>query len=220
MVLVCGMDEAGRGPVVGPMTVGAVVWDSEELGLLDEIGVDDSKRINRSRRDRIAARVKSLAVEYNVSIVPAKMIDRLRRGMTLNEIEVVAFRACFNSLESRAGELYLDAADVVEERFGSSIASGVEHVPRKIVSKHKGDQIYKIVGAASLIAKSERDRLVDAISEKYGFDVGNGYPATPEARAFVKNSILVGDECPEIRWSWATVAKIRAQIDREDRYSR
>jgi ribonuclease HII len=105
---------------------------------------------------------------------------------------------------------YVDAADVVEKRFGQHILEASAFKTR-IISEHKADRNYPIVSAASIIAKVERDASVDALRTEFG-NFGTGYLTDPRTTAFLNAWIKTHDEYPEcVRKSWKPAKQAKAQ---------
>ncbi len=202
--MLCGADEAGRGPVIGPMVVAAVKVESEDF--LKEIGVRDSKKCTPQRRERLAEIIREKC-EHEMIIVSPEEIDRMREEMTLNELEVEVFARVLNRLCTDGCEIYLDAADVNEERFGDEIRRKLAIKPGKIVAKHGGDDIYPVVSAASILAKVTRDAEIERIKKELG-EIGSGYPADPVTKEFLRKWVEEhGDLPPYTRRSWKTAKK-------------
>lgn len=154
--------------------------------------------------------IVELASEYEILVIPAKDIDDLRRVMTLNEIEVNAFTKVIKKLKPEI--CYVDSADVNEERFGDTILSGLSFKPI-IISKHKADDKYPIVSAASILAKTRRDQEVQNIAKELGnklnIPLGSGYPADPITQNFLKTWLdQFGKLPPYTRRSWKTAKNI------------
>jgi ribonuclease HII len=203
-----GIDEAGRGPMIGPMVVCGVLVDSERLPELERIDVRDSKTLSHSQRLRLKKQIEKIAIKIVIRNVSAHDIDRLRKKTTLNEIEVEEFAKIAKELQPQ--EIYLDAADVKAHRFGNKVGSlsGLASKGAVVVSEHKADSKYPIVSAASIIAKVERDHAISEFHKKYG-DFGSGYPSDPKTVAFVKNLVRKNTKLPPIvRKSWNSVRKI------------
>ena len=202
--MLCGADEAGRGPVIGPMVIAAVKVDSEDY--LKEIGVRDSKKCTPKRRERLAKLITE-RFEHEILVLPPKKIDEMRERMTLNELEVEMFARVLNNLCNDGCEIYLDAADVDEERFGEDIGRKLSINPAKIVAKHGGDDIYPVVSAASIIAKVTRDAEIERIKEELG-NIGSGYPSDPITKEFLRDWVKEhGDLPPHTRRSWKTAKR-------------
>lgn len=199
---ICGVDEAGKGPVLGPMVVAAVACiDPQELA---SIGVMDSKILSPKRRQALFAMIKE-RFPFTVVIRTAADIDHLRQEMTMNEITARAHAEVVRTLGCR--EAFLDACDVNEERYARTVGAFIGH-PCKITARHKADQTYPPVSAASIVAKVIRDGLVKEYEEEYG-TIGSGYPADPVTIAFLKEYIAVHGHPPVIaRTSWATVKNL------------
>jgi len=205
---IAGIDEAGRGPMIGPMVICGVLIDSEKLPKLEKIGAKDSKTLSHSRRLKLKKQIENIASKIEIRTVSAAEIDRLRKRTTLNEIEVAEFAFIAKKLKPK--EIYLDAADVKADRFGEKIGrlSGLASKGALIVSKHKADSIYPIVSAASIIAKVERDSVISEFHKRYG-DFGSGYPSDPKTVRFVSELVKSNKKLPPIvRKSWDSVRKI------------
>lgn len=197
-----------KGPVIGPLVIAGVLFeDDSELASLN---VRDSKKITPKRREFLAKKIKERAVKYEILVISASDIDDMRRVMTLNEVEVNAFSKVISKLKPDI--CYVDAADVNEERFGRNILSKLSFRP-KIISKHKADDIYPIVGAASILAKTTRDEIVRKIAvdleKKLNLPLGSGYPADPITKKFLKTWVERHEELPPyVRHSWKTAQKL------------
>ncbi len=199
----CGVDEAGRGPVLGPLVVAAVMVQDEAP--LRKMGVRDSKMLSRIRRSDLFDRITELA-DFEVVVLTHQQIDEQRRVDSLNEIEARAFATAVRQFTS--GTIYLDAADVDATRFGTAVSRYLDHDAR-IISRHKADELFPVVSAASIIAKETRDRMMDRIGEEMGMEVGSGYAHDPKTLAFLENWISEnGDLPPCARRSWGTSRRL------------
>jgi len=205
---IAGIDEAGRGPMIGPMVICGILVEVECLRELRAIGVRDSKLLSPSKRVELKNIIEQIAHKIAIRTVSAEDIDRRRINTTLNEIEVAEFASIAKSLNPE--KLYLDAADVVPDRFGVKVGalSGLSPQRVLIVSEHKADSTYPIVSAASILAKVERDRIISSYHEIYG-EFGSGYPTDSKTVNFVKELVRNNQELPPIiRKSWKSVRKI------------
>ena len=111
-----------------------------------------------------------------------------------------------------ADTYYVDAADVNDKRFGEDILSRISKKP-EIISKHKADDIYPIVGAASIIAKTRRDQeihnIASKLEKKINLPLGSGYPADPLTKKFLSSWLdEFGELPPNVRHSWKTCQKL------------
>ncbi|GAB6102076.1 ribonuclease HII [Thermococcus atlanticus] len=204
-----GIDEAGRGPVIGPLVIAAVVVDESGLQRLGELGVRDSKKLSPKRRDSLFNEIIKVLDDYVIIELWPDEIDG-REG-TMNELEVDSFIKALNSLKIKPDVLYIDAADVNEGRFGELIGKRLNFYP-EIVAEHKADEKYLPVSAASIIAKVRRDRAIEKLREEYG-EIGSGYPSDPRTRAFLEEYYRKhGDFPPIVRRSWKTLKKIENRV--------
>ncbi|MFW3146260.1 MAG: ribonuclease HII [Thermoplasmatota archaeon] len=236
-----GVDEAGRGPVLGPIVV-ALLQCRQASSLLEQ-GVRDSKRLSPDVRNGL---YEKLTTDYPYCIVEmgSGSIDISRREMTMNRLETLLFATAISSFMKgeavihpglgsgldvkvaaenswRPRRIYLDAADVNEERFAREIKNEVS--PKvgisgiDFISKHKGDDIYPVVGGASIIAKVTRDRRIEELSRTVGRDIGSGYPSDPRTIHFMEGWLEETGELPPFaRASWETSKKLLAKLRQKD----
>lgn len=202
--MLAGIDEAGRGPVFGPMVVAGVAVEDDAA--LRGLGVRDSKKLSPAAREVLAPRIKGLA-RWHVRVLHAAEINAAMRRRSLNAIEVEAFAEVARKLGP--GTLFLDAADVVEERFGRLVAARAGLQPRDVVAKHHGDDLFPVVSAASILAKVTRDRevrhLARVLETELPMPLGSGYPADPETIAFLTEyARRFGRLPPHTRERWQT----------------
>ncbi len=206
--MICGVDEAGRGPVIGPLVIAGVTFEDDSK--LIEYNVRDSKKITPKRRETLAKKIKEIAADYEIIIISASDIDDMRKNMTLNEIEINVFIKIIGKLKPDI--CYVDAVDVNDKRFGRNIMSRLSFKP-EIISKHKADDIYPIVGAASILAKTTRDMEIRNISQKLekklNFPLGSGYPSDPITKKFLRGWVeKFGELPPNVRHSWKTAQNL------------
>jgi len=199
---VCGIDEAGKGPALGPMVIAGVACpDPFEPA---SIGVMDSKVLSPRRREELYTLIVE-RYEYAVVIRTAREIDQLREEMTMNDITARAHAEVVRSLDCR--EAYVDACDVNEGRYGETVGRYIGY-PCIITSRHKADQLFPVVSAASIVAKVTRDAAIRELEKEYG-TIGSGYPSDPVTITFLKEYIATHEKPPAIaRSSWATVRNL------------
>ncbi len=207
-----GIDEAGRGPVIGPLVIATVVVDEGNIQKLENLGVKDSKKLSPRRRESLFNEIINVLDDYVIIELWPEEIDG--RGGTMNEFEVENFVKALNSLKVKPDVLYIDAADVKEERFGELIREKLDFSP-EIVAEHRADDKYLPVSAASILAKVTRDRAVEKLKEVYG-EIGSGYPSDPRTRAFLEDYYRKhGSFPPIVRKSWKTLKKIEEKLKPE-----
>ncbi|WP_330632603.1 ribonuclease HII [Halocatena halophila] len=204
-----GVDEAGKGPVLGPMVAACVVGPTDEL----PDGIDDSKALTAQTRTELATRIRSdSAFDVGVARISTDTIDDPDTDM--NTLTVVAHANAIDGALDGGSKTagVLDGADTDADRFARRVGDRVD-AQLTVHAEHGGDERYPIVGAASVIAKVERDRAVATIAEEYG-DVGSGYPGDPTTRSFLETYVETHGELPDCaRSSWKTATDIVASVE-------
>jgi len=195
-----GVDEAGRGSVIGPLVVCSFASISQED--LRALGVKDSKDLSKKRRNELYEIL--INMPHNLIICSPERIDN---SNNLNDLEVELFAESLSVMPS--GEIMLDACDVDATRFARNV-SRLSNLNCK--AEHKADENHPEVSAASIIAKVTRDKCIDELSDELGLDLGSGYPSDPKTKEAVK-ILALGDyphDC--LRWSWKTVSDVRGGV--------
>jgi ribonuclease HII len=210
-MLVCGVDDAGRGAVVGPLLIAGVLISRQRIQELKEIGVKDSKLITPNRRQKLYTEIIGIVEKHNIVTLSPKKIDEVvetgSKLHRLNRLEAHAMAQVISSLRPEVA--YVDASDVLPKRFGEHIAEVLPFFVR-IVSEHKADKTYPVVSAASIIAKVERDNAIAKLKEKYG-DLGSGYVSDPKTIEFLRQWMQTHVSYPDfIRKSWKPAKRIKA----------
>lgn len=202
-MLLCGVDEAGKGPVLGPMVAAGILI--EHTADLENLGIKDSKQLSAKKREEIFEMLTASFRYYAVVKTPE---DIDRRPSTMN-----AFTAACHAEVVRAlspDKVFLDACDVNAERFGQNVLH-LSGITAEVVSEHKADDRYLIVGAASIIAKVTRDRKIEELKAEFG-DIGTGYPSDPVTIRFLEEYIRKYGDAPSCaRKSWKTVSEVLAR---------
>ena len=208
-----GVDEAGRGPAIGPMVVCAISIPIGDRGILTEIGVDDSKNLTRQRRESIHSEIIDISESrgWKIGVIncDAERIDLWMESGTLNSLEVLAFSDAIEEVAENSLEysIFLDACDVDAERFGRNVSSSLTNkgIDWKIFSKHRMDSDDVVTGAASIIAKVNRDWAMDKLSQELGIDLGSGYPSDPKSKTAIED-LCRKDLLPDcLRRKWKNV---------------
>ena len=213
--MIAGIDEAGKGPVLGPMCVGGLLVDEGKLDALSRLGVRDSKKLTAIKRESIAVGIEKLANKYYILEVSAAQIDELRKVMTMNEIMVVCYVKVLEKLKPT--HAFVDAADVNAGRFGDNLKKKYSG-SIEITSEHKADAKYPVVAAASILAKVRRDELVKEIGEKAGVSIGSGYPSDPKTITFLEKWVADHGKLPDFaRKSWETSKRILGQSGKKQK---
>jgi len=198
----CGVDEAGKGAVLGPMVVAAVGCDQENL--LPDIGIKDSKQLSPEKRSLLYEEITSTC-SIALRVVSAGEIDSGRKTMTLNVLLARLHAAVITDLVPDLA--YVDACDVIAERYGHMVTNFLGCQCR-VVAEHHADKSFPLVSAASIVAKVVRDREIEVLAKKYG-DIGSGYPSDQRTVDFLTAAIQRSGTSPVFaRASWKTVEKM------------
>ncbi|SIR30866.1 RNase HII [Haladaptatus litoreus] len=194
-----GVDEAGRGPVLGSMFAAAVVIED-----VDDLpsGIGDSKTLSPERREAFAEQFREDdTIEIGLAEIPTNRIDDPETDM--NTLTVEAHAEAILQVAEDDAQGIVDACDTSESRFARRVTEEIAY-PVEITAEHGADETHAIVGAASIVAKVERDAHVAELAEKHG-EVGSGYPSDPKTRAFLRDYVESHGELPDCaRASWQT----------------
>ena len=209
-MLIAGIDEAGRGPCFGPMTIGITVAEKENEEKLKKIGVRDSKELLPKKRKSLVNKIKKLCKENKVLILEPIQINDLMAKESLNEIEAMKIAELINSLKHKPEIVFVDSPDAVQGAFEARIRKYLskEHANTKIIAENKADSNYVIVGAASILAKVKRDEEIEKLAKKFG-DFGSGYPSDPKTQKYLEEYVQKHKKLPpfsRIFWSTCTNA--------------
>jgi ribonuclease HII len=179
------VDEAGRGSLAGPVVAAAVIPDPE----CTVPGVDDSKRLSPAKRQRLAVWIREAAVSWCVIPLPASLIDRINILQATRQ----AMSQALMQLEPGPDVAVVDAVDL-----------GPLGVPTLPVVR--GDLLSYAVACASILAKTERDRMMCALHEtfpRYCFDANKGYAAPEHLQALAEFG-----PCPDHRLTFRSVLPV------------
>ncbi len=207
--LAFGVDEAGRGPVLGAMFAAAVVANPDSL----PEGVRDSKRLAPERREEIAGVLRADAgVRIGVASVSPARIDDPESDM--NSLTVAAqadaLSRALDGTDCSSG--VVDACDTDADRFGARVADRLD-ADVTVRAEHGADDAYPLVSAASVVAKVERDAHVADLAAEHG-EVGSGYPNDETTRTFLREYVEAHGDLPDCaRRSWGTCEDVLAAAE-------
>ena len=204
-MLVLGIDEAGRGPVIGPMVIAGVLIDEKDCPKLKKLGVKDSKMLTSEKREKLEKKIRETAKEVHAISIPASEIDEKRKRMSLNELEAMKMAELIEKFENKPDKIFIDLPDPDGDKFIMRIRKYIE-LNIQVVAEHKADVKYVQVSAASIIAKVERDRQIAELEKKYKIKLRTGYSHDPFTIDFLEK--LEGDYPEFVRKSWETFKRI------------
>jgi ribonuclease HII len=213
---IAGVDDAGRGPIIGPLVIAGVLMDEERIRELVSIGVKDSKLLTPGTRSDLAEKIRRIALKISYDELSPAQIDevviRARKLQKLNFLEAKSMAKVITDLKPKA--VWVDASDVKPERYARQILDELPASLRRIVliSEHKADRKYPVVSAASIMAKVRRDAAISKLWEEYG-NFGSGYVTDPNTIAFLKEWRRThADYPPIVRRSWKTLKGIESDL--------
>jgi ribonuclease HII len=198
-MLVCGVDDAGRGSVLGPLVIAGIVIKQTKINQLKKQGIRDSKKLTPLARERLYKKIINIVDDYYVTRISPKIIDKSVFNHSLNHLEARYMAKVISKLSPSIA--FVDSCDVNPRRFGKEISKLTFR--SKIKSYHHADSKFVVVSAASILAKVSRDRAIIKLKKKY--NIGSGYPSDPKTKAFVKKSIKRNEPLTFIRKSWKPV---------------
>ena len=210
MATTCGIDEAGRGPVIGPLVICGVIVNEQEQLYLDTLGIKDSKLLTPEKRIELFNTLRK-TVAYKTIIVPPTQIDKALQDPSnnLNLLEAATSAEIINALQPDT---------VIMDCPSNNIPSYVADVKKflkkdtNIQAEHKADLNHTVVGAASIIAKVTRDRKIADIQKDIDVPIGSGYPSDPVTREFLAKHYSTYPEIFRKEWeSYKTVADKKKQ---------
>ncbi|MBN2102082.1 MAG: ribonuclease HII [Candidatus Aenigmarchaeota archaeon] len=211
--IIAGIDEAGRGPVLGPMSIAGVSIRKADEKKLIEIGVKDSKDLTPKKREELAKKIEKIAKDIFVINVAPCRIDNylLYQKLSLNEVEIIRFADIGDLL--RSDKLYVDSPEVKTDKFANKLKAKMEYKNTEITAENKADSKYPVVSAASIIAKVARDAEMEKLRKEFGVR-GSGYPSDEETISWMKEYLDKNGKFPEkglVRFSWDTTKKMLAE---------
>jgi len=209
-MLVAGIDDAGRGAVIGPLVIAGVLLKEEDLPKLIALKVRDSKLLSPHRREQLLKEIKKITLKcYVVEFSPSEIDEVVSLGKKyhkLNWLEACGMAEVILNLKPDL--VFVDASDVDTDRFRDHI---LERIPFKVevISEHKADRKYPVVSAASILAKVKRDMAIAKLCEAYG-NIGSGYVSDSRTMKFLEGWIKRYGSYPEfVRKSWKPAKKLK-----------
>ena len=202
-MIVAGVDDAGRGSMLGPLVIAGASFEISRLERLSDIGVKDSKRLTPKKREELYPKIIEMADDYCIVRVRPSTIDKSVRKHELNRLEAKYMAKVVARLGSNP--TYVDSCDVNTKRFGDEISRLSRN--DTIYSHHRADSRFVVVSAASILAKVARDRSIARLQRVH--DLGSGYPADSKTVRFVSRYISENDGIPQFaRASWKPIRRL------------
>jgi len=202
-VQICGIDDAGRGSLLGPLVIAGITLDKRKLRKLSSLGVKDSKKLSPKLREHLYKKIIEIVDNYYITKIPVRSIDASVKKHHLNNLEAKYMAKVVSKLNSDIS--YVDSCDVNPHRFGKEISQLSNN--HKIKSYHHADSRFVVVSAASILAKVTRDKAIEKLRENH--DLGSGYPSDSVTVKFVTKYYKKNHVMPNfVRKSWKPVQRI------------
>lgn len=209
-MLTIGIDDAGRGPLIGPMILAGVLLDENSEKALKNYKIADSKTLSHSVRIQLSQVIQDTAVSYHVESTSAGDIDHsLTNGINLNTLEAIKAAQVINMLNNvhKKIKVIVDCPSTNTTAWRKTLLAYIENPDNlDLHCEHKADANHLSVSAASILAKVERENSVSELKKDFG-DFGSGYPSDPFTKEFLKKNGRKFADSGIFRKTWATWKK-------------
>jgi len=207
--ILLGIDEAGRGPVIGPMIICGAIIKEEDIPKLVQIGVKDSKMLSPQRREKLKNLIEKIILQWKIIKIPALEIDKFG----INYLELKNTAELINEFSPHIA--FIDCPTCWCDSYCRKLKTLLKTSETQIVAENFADKNYPVVSAASILAKVTRDREIEKISSIYG-NVGSGYASDRRTIEFLKKCLRVHQNLPDfVRKRWKTVQRVSSTINKE-----
>jgi ribonuclease HII len=196
---ILGIDEAGRGACIGPLVICGIMCEEEEVKLLQQIGVKDSKKLTKKERERMVPLIKELSEEIWIKEIPPKRIDK-------ENINELCLKEVSEIIKNSSPHLAMIDAPVrrgEEEEYVAKVKKKIKPLKIEIIASPQLDVTSTIVASASIVAKTKRDKTIEELHLNYG-NFGSGYPGDEITQKWLKNWYTFSDI---VRKKWTPVKK-------------
>ncbi len=205
MTNVLGIDESGRGPVIGPMVMCGALVDEKDFNKLKNLGVKDSKELSPKQRENLFNKITEIVRDYKILIVQPKEIDNALNSeeLNLNRLEAIKSALIINDL--KPDKVILDCPSTNITNYVDYLKLFLKNKKVEILAEYKAER-YMPVAVASILAKVTRDMQIKKLQTHIKENIGSGYPSDPYTIKFLKENY---EKYPEIfRKTWSTYKKI------------
>ena len=203
-----GIDDAGRGPVIGPMILAGCLLDENTEDQLKKLGVKDSKQLTQKRREHLAKIIREKAISYKIfKVIPEKIDLYKSKGLKLNELEAEMAARIINEINDKDVKITvaLDCPSTTRSKWRDYLITKLKNMQNlEVYCDHKAESKYVSVAAASILAKCAREREMHKIREKYGTEAGSGYTSDPLTQKFLLKYAEKYEAHGIFRKSWET----------------
>lgn len=217
--LILGIDDAGRGPVIGPMVLAGCLIDSKVEKELKNLGVKDSKQLTQKRREFLADKIKELAETFEIVLASPDEIDgKNHDGVNLNALEAIKMAEVINKINKGYSRIkvVVDCPSVGIEKWKDFLKTKIDNLSNlEVVCEHKADVNHVAVSAASILAKCVREIEMGKLKEKYGNEIGSGYCSDPLTISFLQKYSRLHKDSGIFRKTWGTWKNLCADFEQK-----
>ena len=202
-MLKLGIDDAGRGPVIGPMILAGCLIDEKTEKEFKKLGVKDSKQLTQKRREFLADIIREKSETFEIVLSPPSEID----GINLNTLEAIKTAEIINKINKGYAKIkvIVDCPSVSIVKWQDFLKMKINNLSNLEIScEHKADKNHVVVSAASILAKSVREKEMQKLKEKYGKEIGSGYTSDPATKKFLEKNAQKHKNKGIFRKSWVT----------------
>jgi ribonuclease HII len=216
-MLILGIDDAGRGPVIGPMVLAGCLIDEETEKKYKKIGIKDSKQLTPKRREDFAEKIKESAETFEIVLAYPEEIDgKNHKGVNLNALEAVKMAEIINKINKGFDKIkvIIDCPSVNIGKWRDFLKTKIDNLSNlEIICEHKADQNHVSVSAASILAKHIREKEMQKLKEKFGDSIGSGYCSDPKTYKFLETHIKEHADKGIFRKTWGTWKDVCAVVN-------
>lgn len=199
---ILGIDEAGRGCVIGPMVIAGIIVKNLGIQEFKNLGIKDSKKLSAVKRQILAEEIRSIALDYEVVFHQPEEIDLV----SLNELDLKTITELVNQLKPEKAIFDVPTHPGGVDNFVKSVQLRLDKKV-ELIGENKADEKYAVVSAASILAKVKRDKIIDDLKVEYG-DFGSGYMSDSKTQQFLEKWYKEDEKFPPIvRHKWSSVQK-------------
>ncbi len=213
-MLELGIDDAGRGPVIGPMVLAGCLIDEKTGNEFKKLGVRDSKQLTQKRREFLEKIIKEKSETFEIIVIHPDEIDGENdKGIKLNELEAIACAKIINRINKgyKKIKVVVDCPSVSIVKWQDFLKTKIKNLSNLEIScEHKADKNHVSVSAASVLAKCMREKEMKRLKEKYGDKIGSGYCSDPLTCKFLENHAQKHKDKGIFRKTWVTWRKINS----------
>ena len=206
--LTLGIDDAGRGPVIGPMVLAGCILTKDAEKELKKAGVKDSKQLTQKRRVFLSKIIKEKAENFEIVLSNANEIDdSLNKGENLNKLEAKMTGEIINRLNKgyKKIKVVVDCPSVSIEKWKDILRTYVKDLSTiELSCEHKADRNHVSVSAASILAKTVREQEMAKLKEKFGDEIGSGYTSDPLTQRYLEKNAEKQKDSGLFRKTWQT----------------